>query len=112
MGKRIIVPAFSFNHKPWVIIPKQTDIWYPSLVDHACITTSIGMCEEWKYPQAKGKQGYRYMQNFYNQCLETIIEEYMLTPTGKIIDPQYWNIKEIWQKVYQIYHERFNPNEV
>jgi len=108
LGKRIIIPEFRFNGKPWVVIPRQEKDWYPSLIDHATILVGIGMCEEWKYPQIEGKRGWRYSLQFYMDCMK-IIEEYTLTDSGLIISPEIWNIEEIHNKCAQIYITQYDP---
>lgn len=108
MGKRIVIPEFRFDGKPWVVIPKQGSDWYPSLIDHATVITGIGMCEEWKYPQVNGYEGWRYAFRYYKECME-IVEQYTLTENGLIVSPKEWDIKKIHEQCHQIYVLKYDP---
>ena len=109
MGKRIIVPEFRYDGKPWVVIPRQDEDWYPSLIDHATIMTAIGFCEEWKYPQKDGRKGWRYAYNFYRDCME-IIDQYTLTLEGYIIAPKEWDMELIHKQCEEIYRTKYDLN--
>jgi hypothetical protein len=85
--------------------------YYPKIMDRAIEDIILCLCEEIKYPQSKGKKGWKYYLDFMNGTRDFLLEKYYEKLKKQGISEKNFNniIPEIIKDVKMIYELSFDP---